>query len=743
MPPRWLATLVRSKTPWSPEQRLVWSLSAVITLFMLLYGALLIVKEQIRTREQAERRGLALARGLVSVGGTVVSDNLYLVQRSLTEGKRDPDIRRVLVLDEQHMVIASDQVSLIGEQLADTMLQEAEKSGHEYVSVGTDTQGQERMVVFEPVYEIDESSRIPSSGSSPQLSQATRHPAGWILVELSLEESKIQAYNTLARQLLVTLALLLVTVTAVRRTVRRLSGALRAAEDKFRLIVESEPECVTTVCLDGTLLSINQTGLDLIEARTAEEVIGLPVASQIHQDDRAAFQQAHQMVCEGQSTILSFRLIGLRGGLRWVEAHSAPLRDPQRGIVSVLSINRDITEQRRVEQALRDSEAQLRQSQKMEAVGKLAGGIAHDFNNLLMVVIGGCALLQSRSDVNDLVRKNVARIQAAGERGALLTKQLLAFSRQQVLQPKILNLNEAVTNIVPMLQPLLGEHIAVVSALAPDLGLVEVDPGQMDQVMMNLAVNARDAMPDGGALTIETANLELTKTTAHPRPFIQPGFYVTLTMTDTGCGMDATVQAHIFDPFFTTKEVGKGTGLGLSMTYGIVKQSGGFITVHSEPAQGARFTVYLPRVTPVAPSAKTNLSPDHATAGSETILLVEDNEMVRQICREIIQSSGYRVLEASGGQAAIEICQSHRDRIHLLLTDVIMPGMSGWELAAAVRPLRTDMNVLYMSGYTDLHENHRHVLESEGTFLPKPFTPDELARKIRQVLDATLPAQGG
>ena len=740
MASRWLPSLLRSKTTWSPEQRLIWSLSTVITLLMLVYGAVLIGKEQIRTREQAERRGLALARGLVSVGGTVVSDNLYLVQRSLTEGIRDPDIRRVLVLDGQHMIIASDQVALIGTTLSNDMLCEAEKSGREYVSVGADEQGQERMVVFEPVRETEERERAPISGSGPKLNDQARQPAGWILVELSLEESKLQAYDTLTRQLLATLALLLVAVTVVRKTVRRLSGALRTAEDQFRSIVESEPECVTTVSRDGTLLSINPTGLALVEARSADEVIGRPVVALIHPDDRAAFQQSHRAICEGQSEILSFRMRGLHGGLRWVEAHSAPLRDPQRNIISVLSINRDITEQRRMEQALRDSEAQLRQSQKMEAMGKLAGGIAHDFNNLLTVVIGCCSLLRSRLDVNDLIRTNIERIQAAGERGALLTQQLLAFSRQQVLQPQVLSLNETIANIVPMLQPLLGEHIKVLSVFARDLGLVEVDPGQMDQVIMNLAVNARDAMPDGGTLTIETANVELKDPTTHFRSVIPAGSYVTLTITDTGCGMDAEIQARIFDPFFTTKEVGKGTGLGLSMTYGIVKQSGGVITVHSEPKHGATFTIYLPRVKPVALPEENGARQGQAAMGSETILLVEDNEMVRQISREVLQDNGYQVLEAPGGLAAMKLCQAYKKRIHLLLTDVVMPGMNGWELAHSIQPMRVEMKVLYMSGYTDLVQNHQSVLEPGVAFLQKPFTPNELAHKIREVLDAPLPS---
>ncbi len=740
MASRWFPSLLRSKTAWSPEQRLIWSLSTVITLLMLVYGAVLIGKEQIRTREQAERRGLALARGLVSVGGTVVSDNLYLVQRSLTEGVRDPDIRRVLVLDGQHMVIASDQVALIGTTLSNDMLYKAEKSGREYVSVGADEQGQERMVVFEPVRETEERDRAPVSGSGPKLTDQARQPAGWILVELSLEESRTQAYNMLTRQLLATLVLLLVTVTVVRKTVRRLSGALRTAEDQFRSIVESEPECVTTVSLDGTLLSINPTGLALVEAHSADEIIGQPVVSLIHPDDRAAFQQSHHAICEGQSGILSFRMRGLRGALRWVEAHSAPLRNPQQNIISVLSINRDITDQRRMEQALHDSESQLRQSQKMEAMGKLAGGIAHDFNNLLTVVIGCCSLLRNRLDMNDLVRKNVERIQAAGERGALLTQQLLAFSRQQVLQPQVLNLNEAIANIVPMLQPLLGEHIKVLSVFTRDLGLVEVDPGQMDQVIMNLAVNARDAMPDGGTLTLETANVELKDPTAHFRSVIPAGCYVTLTITDTGCGMDAETQARIFDPFFTTKEVGKGTGLGLSMTYGIVKQSGGVITVHSEPKHGATFTLYLPRVKPVAPPNENGSRHGQSAMGSETILLVEDNEMVRQISREALQENGYQVLEASGGPAAMKLCQTYEKRIHLLLTDVVMPGMSGWELAHSIQPMRDDIKVLYMSGYTDLVENHQSVLEPGVAFLQKPFTPNELTHKIREVLDAPSPS---
>jgi PAS domain S-box-containing protein len=671
-----------------------------------------------------------------------MSDNLYLVQKALSEGTHDPDIRRVLVVDGQRMVVASDQVSLIGETLPASLLEEAERSGREFVSIGLDEQGQERMIVFEPVYESEEAGSVSSSAAGGKLNQPPRPIVGWLLVELSLEGSRVEAYRTLGRQLLATAVLLLIALTVVRGTVRRLSGSLRAAEEKFRMIVEGEPECVTTVSLDGILLSINPTGLIMVEARSAEEVIGRPIADFVHSEDRVEFQKTHLMACEGKSEILQFRFLGLRGAVRWMEAHSAPLRDPQRDIVAVLSVNRDLTQQKLVEKALHESEAKLRQSQKMEAVGRMAGGVAHDFNNVLTVITGYSSLLLQYLPGEDEQRRNMMeQIEKAARRATMLTRQLLAFSRQQVLQPQELDLKAVLGQMADMLQRLIGESITLRIRPGSAPSIVKADQGQIEQVIMNLTVNARDAMPRGGELLIETDTVMFDQQAKAAGIMVPPGRYVVLSVSDTGCGMDAETQLRIFEPFFTTKEQGKGTGLGLSTVYGIVKQSDGDIMVSSQPGQGTTFKVYLPQVELSEKTRGTSQEVGRPTTGSETILVVEDEHAVREFIRNTLQRFGYRVLDAPNAAAALRIAEQYEDTIHLLLTDVIMRNMNGRELAEVLTSKRAAMRVIYMSGYTDDIVVHQGVREAEVAFLQKPFVPETLLRKVRDVLDSPQ-AQG-
>ena len=387
------------------------------------------------------------------------------------------------------------------------------------------------------------------------------------------------------------------------------------------------------------------------------------------------------------------------------------------------------------EEALRVSEEQLRQSQKLEAVGQLAGGIAHDFNNLLTVIRGYSDLMLVSLDRADPQRVHLEAIKDAADRAASLTRQLLAFSRKQVLQPKVLDLNALVTNVNQMLQRMIGEDIDLAIVLRSDLGHVKADPGQLEQVIMNLVVNARDAMPQGGQLTIETANVELDEAYARRHAAVQPGPYVMLTVSDTGHGMDAKTQARIFEPFFTTKGPGQGTGLGLSTVYGIVKQSGGSVWVYSEPGHGTTFRIYLQRVQEQveAPQAPSPGASPHET---ETVLLAEDDKTVRTLVRMVLQEHGYTVLAAPHGVEALRISEAHQGVIHLLVTDVVMPGMNGRELAQRLALARPDMKVLYVSGYTDDVIIRHGVLEAGIAFLQKPFTPDVLARKVRDVLDA-------
>jgi PAS domain S-box-containing protein len=399
-----------------------------------------------------------------------------------------------------------------------------------------------------------------------------------------------------------------------------------------------------------------------------------------------------------------------------------------RGRKARLALLSDVTERKRLE-------TQLIQSQKMDSVGRLAGGVAHDFNNLLGVITGYGELLSKRLPNEPRLEKYVQDILKAAERAAGLTRQLLAFSRKQVLQPRILDVNTVVAEMEKMLRRLIGEDVQLVTILDEHLARVKADQGQMEQVLMNLAVNARDAMPQGGRLTIETANIDLDQTYARSRPGVTPGPHVMLAVSDTGQGMDKEILGHIFEPFFTTKEAGKGTGLGLATVHGIVKQSEGHIFVYSEPGQGTTFKIYLPRVE-VERVAETTAAPEAELArGSETVLLVEDEESLRSIVRECLEASGYTVIEARHAGHALEIADRHPAPIHLLITDVVMPGMGGSRLAVALAASHAETKVLYMSGYTDDAVVLHGVLAADVSFLQKPFTTESLARKVREVLD--------
>jgi len=392
-------------------------------------------------------------------------------------------------------------------------------------------------------------------------------------------------------------------------------------------------------------------------------------------------------------------------------------------------------ERKRGEERLRQSEEQFRQAQKMEVMGRLAGGVAHDFNNILTVISGYSEMLLSGMKAEDLAYRKVDIIRKAAEQAATLTHQLLAFSRRQVLQPRVLDLNETIGGMRTMLSRLIGEDVVFEALLGEGLGNVMADPGQIAQVIMNLAINARDAMPGGGKLTIETCNIELDEAYADSHVALVPGSYVCMAVSDTGCGMDAETRKRIFEPFFTTKEAGKGTGLGLSMVYGIVKQSGGNIWVYSEPGKGTTFKIYLPRI-----SGKVELAGKQAvmafdSRGTETILVVEDQSEVRELVCEILKSKGYRVLEASCGEEAQAVSGRHLDTVHLLATDLVMPGMGGKELVESLGGKRPAMKVLFMSGYTERATFQASILGKGESFIQKPFGPEALARKVRETLD--------
>src|SRR5580765_6141347 len=381
-------------------------------------------------------------------------------------------------------------------------------------------------------------------------------------------------------------------------------------------------------------------------------------------------------------------------------------------------------------------EGQLRQAQKMEAIGRLAGGVAHDFNNLLMVIKGHTELLLNVLPPADHVTRKIEQIDRSADRATALTRQLLAFSRMQLLQPRALNLNSVVDEMGKLIPRLIGEDIELIVRNSADLGTIRADASQMEQVIMNLAVNARDAMPNGGNLIIETANIELDSYYREAHPIVQPGKYVLLSVSDTGTGMDAETQAHIFEPFFTTKELGKGTGLGLATVYGVVKQSGGFIWVYSELGKGTTFKIYLPRVD--EPVAKVGATPFAAELlrGSETILLAEDEQDVRDVAREFLESAGYNVLQAPGGDAALAIAAASAGTIDLLITDMVMPGISGQELARKMRELRTGIGVVYMSGYSEHAASEAAKEDASAVVLTKPFSRTALLRTVRDVISA-------
>jgi two-component system cell cycle sensor histidine kinase/response regulator CckA len=453
----------------------------------------------------------------------------------------------------------------------------------------------------------------------------------------------------------------------------------------------------------------------------------------IPQEDHAVIGAAEEASLRGERFQAEYRIVRKDGSVIWVsdtavvvsESYSHPVME---GIIV------DITERKLLEN-------QLQQSRRMEAVGRLAGGIAHDFNNLLTIIKGYAELAVQRAGTQPELRADIQQIENAAERASTLIRQLLAFSRRQVLQPKIIDLNAIVLGLDKLLGRLMGEHIEMVTRCAGNVGHVKADPAQVEQVIMNLVVNARDAMPKGGRLTVETFNVDLDSTYARDHVSVKPGPYVMLAVSDTGIGMNPETVAHIFEPFYTTKESGQGTGLGLSTVYGIVKQSGGYIWVYSEPGKGTTFKVYLPRVAAQVDSKPEMTQLPAAAKGSETILLVEDEEAVRELASRILSAKGYSVVAAKNTREAEEFSEKHTGQIHLLLTDIIMPGTSGRELARRIAGRHPRTRVLYMSGYTDNVLAQGGVLEAGLSFLQKPFTPGALVQKVRDVLDSPVPAK--
>lgn len=510
---------------------------------------------------------------------------------------------------------------------------------------------------------------------------------------------------------------------------KRVEQALQESEARLRLIAENSEDIFWMADVEFTKIFYVSPAYETIWGRSCQSLRDDPKSflAAVHPEDREATINAVMQLQTSGRLDREYRILRPDGSIRWIWDRGFPIRDDLGHVSQLAGFARDITDRKQLEE-------QFRQSQKLEGIGQLAGGIAHDFNNLLTVINGYSDLVLQTLPSSHPVRTEIEQVREAGKRATLLTQQILAFSRKQKLAPIVFNLNEAVVNMEKLLRRLIGEHVTLVTSPEPMLGSVKADRGQIEQVIVNLAVNARDAMPNGGTLTIETRNVDLDESFVRSFAPAKPGPYVKLAVRDTGCGMDAATQAHIFEPFFTTKAKGEGTGLGLATVYGIVTQSGGMISVESEVNKGSTFNVYLPRV----PGEAELISPGSSVdlpRGSETILLVEDEDIVRSLARQILCRQGYIVLDARHGAKAQEICEKYAGTIHLLLTDLVMPGINGRELAERLLAVRPEMKVLIMSGYAYSALSQQEQFPAGSCFIRKPFAPEFLARIVRQMLD--------
>ena len=564
--------------------------------------------------------------------------------------------------------------------------------------------------------------------------------AGKTLGALTLYSPKADAFDAQEVNLLRELADDLafgIAALRVRDERERAEQALRKSEDRYRDLVEHSRDLICTHDLEGRLLSVNPEPARILGYST-EELLSTWLRDLLAPEARSQFDAYLERI-QRQGEDQGILRVRCRDGRQRIWEYHNTLRTEGLTRPIVRGLAHDITDRLEAEKALKKTQEQFLQAQKMEAVGRLAGGVAHDFNNLLTVINGYSDLLLAQAAEGSDERARLEEIKKAGDRAAALTRQLLAFSRKQVVMPAVLDLNLIVEGMEKMLRRLIGEDIEFVENLSPSLGRVRADAGQIEQVIMNLAVNARDAMPKGGKLTIEATNVQLGEEYTKDFLPLTPGSYVLLAISDTGCGMDAETQSHIFEPFFTTKGQGTGTGLGLSTAYGIVKQSGGIINVYSEVGRGTTFKVYLKRVgEPTAEGLKTeeDVVPSE---GTETVLLVEDEPAVRSLAQMTLQAKGYTVLVAGEYIEAMTLARQHAGNIHLLLTDVIMPGLNGRELADLLLALRPTMKVLFISGYTADAIAQHGILDEGVAFLPKPFTPRDLLRRVRQILDAVKP----
>lgn len=515
---------------------------------------------------------------------------------------------------------------------------------------------------------------------------------------------------------------------AERQARREAEETLRESEEKFTTAFEFANSGMALVSRESRFLRVNKAFCDML-GYTHSEMLATTLEAVTHLEDIESSRANTEALCSGDNytCALEQRYVHKSGAVVWSTVSISGVRDNKGDIPYLIVMIQDVSERQRLED-------QLRQAQKMEAIGRLAGGVAHDFNNLLTAILGYSQLVLRRLDERDTSRAEIEEVVKAGERASSLVSQLLAFSRKQMVAPKVLDINAIVRDLHKLLGRLIGEDIELSIRLSPELHNVKADQGQIEQVMLNLAVNARDAMPQGGSLVIETGNAYLDRRYCQEHIGVEPGNYTMIAVGDTGCGMDKETLSHIFEPFFTTKDQGKGTGLGLSTVYGMVKQSRGHIWVCSEIGKGTTFKIYLPSSDEGVESIPAS-HPVGPLRGSETVLIVEDEEPVRTLVRQVLEMNGYSVLEAANGLEALDIWQRKTGKIELLLTDLVMPKLSGNELAQRLTGLSPTLKVIYMSGYTDRSLITLGVMGNGAHFLEKPFTPTALARKVRQVLE--------
>lgn len=703
------------------ERREWWLwITAVIVTLLLTAGILSFLPSLWHSREQAEYAS-SLQRAMWGLIGIVLLFDLYTVYQQLQLHRTR---RRLFEREELFQLITENVADMIA--VVDMDGNRLYNSPSYHKVLGYSMEELKNSSSFDQIHP-DDRNRVRDAaeearraGVGRPMEYRMRHKDGsWRVLESTA--SVIRSPSGEAERLVI-----------VNRDVterREAAESLRLSESGFRSMIEDAPYGIYRASTDGKLLRANPALQRMLGYEKLDELLAARLPVDIFKNPSEFNGLKELLENANEFRDVELELKRRDGAPLTVRCTGRKVRDVYQSLPCFDVFAEDVTERRVLER-------QLRMAGKMEAVGRLSGGIAHDFNNLLGVIIGYSQVLKRKLASEAALLECAEEIEKAGQRAASLTRQLLAFSRQQILTPSILNLNSLVQDMAKMLPRLLGEDIAVSSSLSPDLGVVRADQSQIEQVIMNLAVNARDAMPDGGTLRIETRNVELDQAYAWQHAGAKPGQYVMLAVIDTGTGIDPDTLAHIFEPFFTTKEVGKGTGLGLATVYGVVKQSGGYVWVESKRGQGASFQIFLPRVAEPAAEDSGTTPLDEALGGSETILLVEDSDPLRRLTQSFLVSHGFRVLAARDGEEAIQLETQHSGKIDLLLTDVVMPGMNGKVLAEKMLPRQPGMCLLYISGYTDSFVARRGVLEEGTVLLHKPFTEEVLIKKVREVLDA-------